>query len=113
MFSLNAPRPVPARFDLEAKIRLSILELMDCEESIACYGWWLGEYIYIGKSIKVRTRALSHISIMERRLGSLVLRDIEIHLWPCENEFYNNIMEGKLIVRYNPKYNKNSKLIIK
>lgn len=100
-----------ARFALEAKIRLTISEALETDRGISfCYGWYFGEYLYIGKTSNLRQRTLAHLVRMESRyykLGRLALRDMEVHVWPCENIFYASILESKLIVKHKPKYNKN------
>ena len=88
--------------------RFTLLLSLETESpKIGCYAWWLGRYLYIGRASNgVNKRAVAHLPIMQRRLGALALREVEIHVWNCKSELESRLLEGKLIVRLRPKFNR-------
>ena len=99
---------------LEAPAVTKILSFSDWNElldELVCYGFYLNEYIYIGKTTQLKTRITQHLVRLEsiyHNQGRLFLRDMEIHLWYCHMDNLG-ITENRLIKQHQPKLNRNGR----
>jgi excinuclease ABC subunit C len=65
-----------------------------------------GELLYVGKSIRVRTRLLSYFTAVEGEKGELLMREAHGIEWEyVPNEFEALLREMRLIQRHRPRYN--------
>ncbi|MSR36204.1 MAG: nuclease [Gemmatimonadetes bacterium] len=65
-----------------------------------------GDVLYVGKSVRVRSRVLSYFTAAEGEKGELLMRETRAVEWKyVPNEFEALLTELRLIQRHRPRYN--------
>jgi excinuclease ABC subunit C len=67
-----------------------------------------GGYLYIGKSVNLRARLISHLenAVLDPKERAVLERTESIRLIPAESEFKALVLEAQLIQKHQPRYNK-------
>ena len=68
-----------------------------------------GEVIYVGKSISVRERLLSHIVSRGGKSQDIVRNAVEVSIIPVLSELESLLVEAQLIKKHLPRYNVSAK----
>jgi DNA polymerase-3 subunit epsilon len=92
---------------LPAKLDPHILD--DCPDTPGVYRFYneQGQVIYVGKSITLRTRIISHFSVGRHNAKDLNIGEELAHIdWiACAGDLSAQLLEAKLIKQLRPKYN--------
>lgn len=91
--------------------------LDDCPDTPGVYRFYneLGQVIYVGKSVKLRSRILSHFSVGRKNAKDLNIAHemTDIDWIECAGDMGAQLLEAKLIKELSPKYNVRLKKITK
>ena len=68
-----------------------------------------GEVIYVGKSISVKERLLSHIMSRGGKSQDIIKNTMEISIIPVLSELESLLVEAQLIKKHLPRYNVSAK----
>ncbi|MCS7093017.1 MAG: GIY-YIG nuclease family protein [Patescibacteria group bacterium] len=88
-----------------------MIEKKDLKKIPATFGVYLfknkEEVIYVGKSVNLKARILSHIESakVNKKEAQIVKNSDSINYVITENDFQSLLLESELIKRYKPKYN--------